>query len=50
MQKVALYKKVLIIKIKGCNNMMQHIHEFVEILEKLTEIGIQIQKELLLFY
>lgn len=47
MQKVALYKKMLALKMKENINMVQHINEFVDISEKLIEIGIQIQEELL---
>lgn len=47
MQKVGLYKRLLNLSMKDNSNMSQHLNEFVEISEKLTEVGIDIQEELL---
>lgn len=47
LQKVSLYKRLVNLKMPEGGNTVQHINEFSEIYEKLSETGIQIQEELL---
>ncbi|GBP05998.1 Retrovirus-related Pol polyprotein from transposon TNT 1-94 [Eumeta japonica] len=47
MQKVSLYKKLVNLTMSDDGNVTQHINDFSKISEKLSEIGIEIQEELL---
>ena len=46
-QKVSLYKRLVSLQMKDSVNVMLHVKTFTEIVEKLSELGIEIQKELL---
>lgn len=47
LQKVSLYKKLLSLNMKEIKNMAEYLNAFSDVSEKLADVGIQIQEELL---